>query len=97
MLSRVIKDSASLVAPLEYVVRVDPAPGFVALVNDEELRLYRISVETGRIKNPNKNPVAEKCIAELSDELIRVSPNGSAVTPFMLAIATANLDSRIRD
>jgi hypothetical protein len=31
------------------------------------------------VKNVNKNPVAEKCIAELGDELLRVSPEGGAV------------------
>ena len=64
------------------VIRVDPAPGFASLSNDEELRRHKITVELGRVKNVNKNPVAEKCIAELGDEL---------------AIATANLNTRIRD
>jgi hypothetical protein len=48
------------------------------------------------VKNVNKNPVAEKCIAELGDELLRVSPEGGAVSPVTLAIATANLNTRIR-
>ena len=79
------------------VVRVDPAPGFASLVHDDELRRHHILVETGRIKNVNKNPVAEKCIAELSDELLRICPEGGAITPLTLAIATANLNARIRD
>ncbi|CAB4005776.1 Hypothetical predicted protein [Paramuricea clavata] len=45
----------------------------------------------------NKNPVAEKCIAELCDELLRVSPEGGAISPVTLAIATANQNTRIRD
>ena len=79
------------------VIRVDPAPGFASLSNDEELRRHKITVEIGRVKNVNKNPVAEKCIAELGDELLRVSPEGGAVFPVTLAIATANLNTRIRD
>lgn len=79
------------------VIRVDPAPGFASLANDEELRRLRISVEIGRVKNANKNPVAEKCIAELGDEFLRICPEGGSVTPLTLAIATANLNTRIRD
>ena len=78
------------------VVRVDPAPGFTSLYNDEELRRLGIALEIGHVKNPNKNPVAEKCIAELGDELLRICPNGTSVTPLSLAIATANLNTRIR-
>ena len=77
--------------------RVDPAPGFVSLSNDEELRRHKITVEIGRVKNVNKNPVAEKCIAELSDELLHVSPEGGAVSPVTLVIATANMNTRICD
>ena len=79
------------------LVRVDPAPGFAALANDEELRRHKITIEVGRVKNANKSPVAEKCIAELGDELLRISPEGGSVSAVNLAIATANLDSRIRD
>jgi hypothetical protein len=79
------------------VIRVDPAPGFASLSNDEELRRHRITVEIGRVKNVNKKPVAEKCIAELGDELLRVSPEGGTVSLVTLAIATANLNTRIRD
>jgi hypothetical protein len=79
------------------VVRVDPAHRFASLSNGEELRRHKITVEIGRVKNVNKNPVAKKCIAELGDELLRVSPEGGAVSPVTLAIATANLNTRICD
>ena len=36
------------------VIRVDPAPGFASLSNDEELRRHKITVEIGRVKNVNK-------------------------------------------
>jgi hypothetical protein len=78
------------------VIGVDPSPAFSSLSNDEELRRHKITVEIGRVKNVTKNPVAEKCIAELDDELLRVSPEGGAVSPVTLAIATANLNTRIR-
>ena len=42
------------------VIRTDPAPGFRAIVGDELLSHHRLTVELGRVKNHNKNPVAEK-------------------------------------
>ena len=53
------------------IVRVDPAPGFVALRSDSMLAQNHISIELGCVKNPNKNPVAERAIQELEEELLR--------------------------
>ena len=53
------------------IVRVDPAPGFRSLHDDEILKQFNIPLDIGRVKNPNKNPVAEKAIAELEDEILR--------------------------
>ena len=68
--------------PPPAVIRVDPAPGFSSLSNDATLRQYGFAVEVGRVKNPNKNPVAEKCVAELGDELLRICPEGEALSPY---------------
>lgn len=80
------------------VIRTDPAPGFVSLVHDAILKQHRICLEVGRVKNRNKNPVAEKAIQELEDELLRLHSHepGAYVSPRMLAVATANLNARIR-
>ena len=78
------------------VIRTDPAPGFKSLVDDELLRRHRMSIELGRIKNPNKNPVVEKAIRELSDELLRQYPMGGAISPLTLSVATSCLNSCIR-
>ena len=51
------------------VISVDPAPGFMALRNDKTLKSLRLSLEIDRVKNPNKNPVIEKAILELKEEL----------------------------
>ena len=51
------------------IIRTDPAPGFVVLANDDILRSHRLSLEVGRHKNINKNPVAEKAIQELENEI----------------------------
>ncbi len=40
------------------VVRVDPAPRFIALQNDPTLRKLGMTLEIGRVKNVNKNPQA---------------------------------------
>ena len=78
------------------VVRTDPAPGFVALVGDELLKRHRVCVEMGRRKDVNKNPVAEKAIRELEEELLRQEPRGGAASTLTLSIAVAGLNSRIR-
>ena len=77
-------------------VRVDPAPGFVSLQNDSKLQALNIQLEVGEPKNPNKNPVAEKAVQELSSELRRLCPNGGAITSLTLKLATANLNARLR-
>ena len=50
------------------VVRVDPAPGFKALRDDEILLRHGIAIEIGREKNANKNPVAERAVQEFEME-----------------------------
>lgn len=78
------------------VVRTDPAPGFAALAGDESLARYRLSIEVGSAKNVNKNPVAERAVQELQGEILRIEPNCRAVTPLLLSLATARLNSRVR-
>ena len=78
------------------VIRTDPGPGFLRLVDDPLLQQYRISLEIGRVKNTNKNPVAEKAIQELENELLRQEPSGGHVSSLTLTIATCHLNSRIR-
>ena len=78
------------------VIRVDGAPGFMALRNDETLKSLHLSLEIGRVKNLNKNPVAERAILELEEELLKQEPTGGPVSQLGLAIAVARLNSRIR-
>lgn len=78
------------------VIRTDAVPGFVALTKDELLAKHRISIEIGNRKNQNKNPVAERAVQELEDEILRREPNCRSITPLFLAIVTAGLNTRIR-
>ena len=75
-------------------VRVDPAPGFCALATDPILLSHGIILEIGRVKNSNKNPVAERAIEELGLEPLNLSRGGGPVSDVTLALATTN--SRIR-
>ena len=78
------------------IIRTDAAPGFRALLRDPMLQHHKLEVELGRAKNVNKNPVGEKAIRELEDELLRQNGTGGIITPVVLATATARLNSRIR-
>lgn len=81
---------------IQTTIRVDPAPGFATLHNDSLLNNYNISLEIGRIKNVNKNPVADKAIQELEHEFLRQLPSGEQLTDVTLAISLNRLNSRIR-
>ena len=73
----------------------NPAPGFQKLVQDTILAQHRIVIELGRAKNINKNPVVERSIQELEDEILKLDRDRSTVTNSQLAIAVANLNSRL--
>lgn len=78
-------------------IRVDTAPGLQSLKQDAVLSKLNIQLDFGRIKNPNKNPVAEKCVRELGNEILHLNPDGGPISPSVLSIATANLNMRIRN
>ena len=78
------------------VVRTDPAPGFKAITEDQQLKHHRITLDLGHPKNRNKNPVAERAVQEFENELLRHDPLGGPVSLLTLAVATANLNARIR-
>ena len=78
------------------VVRTDNGPGFASLQGDRVLQQHRVSIELGRVKNLNKNPVAEKAIQELEKELLILDPTGGPISPLRLALAITTLNTRIR-
>lgn len=77
------------------VIHLDPAPGFALLQTDQVLRRLNSVLEIGRVKNINKNPVAEKAILEVECELLRYAPGGGPVSNLDLAIVIARLNSRL--
>ena len=81
--------------PPAAVVRTDPAPGFQSLINDKLLEHHNIQIELGRVKNKNKNPIADKCVQELENELQQQEPGGGPITSIQLSVVTAQLNSRL--
>ena len=97
-----LEGTISLLLPLHpsegptTTVRTDPAPGFQTLFNNQPLKEKGIIFELGRIKNPNKNPIADKAIQELENEILRLEPTESPITTSQLNLALCRLNSRIR-
>ena len=79
------------------VIRTDAGPGFVALNDDVLLKHHHLCIEIGNIKNPNKNPVAERAVQELEREILKHDPTGGPVTAFQLTLIVSQLNSRIRN
>ena len=77
-------------------IRIDPAPGLASLQNDKILKEHGITLDAGREKNPNKNPVAERAVQELEEELLKIQPDKGPVSRVTLALATAAMNSRVR-
>ena len=65
-----LKSTTSFLRQTNCSVRVDGATGFVALREDSILKELGISLDYGRVKNPNKNPVVDKAIQELEKEIL---------------------------
>ena len=59
------------------IIKVDNAPGFVALQNDKVLHSLDIKLDFGRVKNKNHNPM--------------VAPSGGSINAGLLATATSQL------
>ena len=59
------------------------------MANNDSLNHLNVTIDVGRVKNKNKNRVAEKAVRELEEELIRKEPGGRPVSAAGLALATA--------
>ena len=76
--------------------RVDAHSSLKALAKDKSLEEFGVILDIGHPKNINHNPVSEKAIKELRTEIVRLSPHGGPISDKTLALATENLNSRIR-
>ena len=94
--SALITSTASIRLPT-CTIRVDSAPGLFSLRNDPGLLERGITLDYGRVKNLNKNPVAERCNQELELELLHIDPTGAPVTEVTLQDAVHILNSRVRN
>ena len=92
----IIQLSANYKHPDGSIINVDNAPGFQSLKEDAVLKSIGIDINFGRIKNKNQNACVDKGIQELENEIKRMAPRGGEITPGTLAIATSNLNHRIR-
>lgn len=78
------------------VVRTDPAPWFQAFVTDQILKSHRISIELGRFKNGNKNPVAEHVVQEVWEHILKTEPTARPVSSLLLSLTVSSVNSSIR-
>lgn len=92
----IIETTADLKSAQGAKIRVDGATSFQALLHDPGLKSHGLSLQMGRLKNVNKNPLAEKGVQELEIELRKQYPDGRPITPSELAVTVATLNSRIR-
>ena len=65
------------------------------MANNDSLNHLNVTIDVGSVKNKNKNPVAEKAVLELEEELIRQELGGRPVSAVGLALATARLNTRL--
>ena len=70
--------------------------GFVALKDDSLLKEHGITIDYGRVKNPNKNPVIDKCIQELEREFLSAELDGQSLSNTTIGTSLRQLNSRIR-
>lgn len=58
------------------VIRTNGHSSLKSLVSDPQLSQLGITIEVGHVKNINKNPVAEKSISELRQQIRKLQPGG---------------------
>ena len=67
-----IQLSANYKHPDGCIIRVDNAPGFLAIRNDKLLQSVDIELDFGRVKNKNQNPSIDKAIQEIENGIWRL-------------------------
>jgi hypothetical protein len=93
----ILESTAELKPDNGACIRVDGATAMQSLVTDSILAKHGLTIEVGRLKNKNKNPIADKAIQELEHELKKAYPNGGPVSSSSLALVVATLNTRVRN
>ena len=65
------------------------------LKDDPSLKEHGITIDFGRVKNPNKNPVIDKGIQELEKEFLTAGLEGQELTHAGIEMCLRRLNSRI--
>ena len=73
------------------IVRVDPAPGFMAILEDKLLEHFRIKLNIGRVKNPNKNPVTHEQLPFADRDVISQKADSRDMNHVSSAMSKAQL------
>ena len=77
-------------------IRVDNQSGFASLKSDKVFRKLNIEIIPGDSKNVNKNPVAERAVREVEDEILKIQSADKEITISILAQATMAVNNKIR-
>jgi hypothetical protein len=77
-------------------IRVDNQSGIASLKDDKVLNKLNIEVILGDSKNINKNPVAERAVREVEDEILKIQAPDREITTSILAQATMAVNNKIR-
>ena len=75
---------------------MDGQSSLKSLSENQALLHHGISLEVGSSKNKNSNSVIDKACRELRDEIRKLNPSGGPISNRTLAIATENLNNRLR-
>ena len=67
-----------------------------SLIDNSDWKKLNIKIELGRHHNKNKNPVIDNACREFHKEILRMKPDGSALTEIERANITSNMNQRIR-
>ena len=68
----------------------------VALVNNKVPLKLNIEVVPGDSTNANKNPVVERAVREIEEEIVRIQSPDREITPSILAHETMAVNNKIR-
>ena len=76
-------------------MQVDNCPALVSLLNDAELSRFKITIDVGRKRNKDSNPVAEKAVKEFRSQSLKFEPEGGKISDTERALITSSLNKTV--